>query len=84
MKDSSIVKELIDKMFEIAGYELGYIDMVKRSDDWYSQYTMTQEQNDQWFKWGQDLIYKRKIVPTKRLAKKEMSWFNLNYGLKIK
>jgi hypothetical protein len=77
------LKHIIDKMFEIAGYDLGYNDMLGREDDWYSQYTMTQEQNDEWFRWCIDYLYNKRVVTSKRMAKREMSWINLSYGLRI-
>lgn len=87
MKDVRLeraIKDLIDKMFEIAGHDIGYDDVVGRDDEWFNEYTMTQDQNDEWFRWGIDYLYSKKIVSSKRLAKKEMSWFNLGHGLKIK
>ena len=44
--------DVINKMFEIAGHKVTYDDIKDRKDDWYSQWTMTTEQNDEWKKWG--------------------------------
>lgn len=77
------IKEIVDKMFEIAGHDIRYADVSVRKDDWYDQYTMTQDQNDEWFRWGIDYLYNKRIVSSKRMAKKEMSWFNLGHGLRI-
>jgi len=84
MKKQNILKELIDKMFSIAGYDIGYSDIVNRQDEWYSIYTMTEEENEEWIKWGVDYIRNTTWIKSKKLAKKEMEWMNLMYGLKIK
>lgn len=77
------IKDIVDKMFELSGHDIRYEDVSGRDDDWYDQYTMTQEQNDEWFRWGIEYLYKNRIVSSKRMAKKEMSWFNLGHGLRI-
>lgn len=83
MKREEAVKILIDKMFEFAGHNIGFKDILGRKDDWFVQYTMTEDQNKKWVKWGEEFLYKNKLIRYKKLAKKEMSWFNLAYGLKI-
>lgn len=77
-----VVKILINKMFEIAGYEVKYEDLLERKDDWYNQYTWTEAQYQEWRKFGEEFLYK-KFARTKKGAKSEMAMFNLNYGLKI-
>ena len=44
-KDQSL-KDIINKMFEIAGHAIRYDDLIGRIDDWYVQYTMTENQYD--------------------------------------
>ena len=44
-KKIDIAKTLIDKMFEIAGHQVTFEDIKDRKDNWYQQYTMTEEQN---------------------------------------
>lgn len=83
MKKEKAIRDIIDKMFEIAGYKLGFDDMIGRDDEWYSKYTMTTAQNDEWMLWGSEYLYKNKIVHSKRMAKNEMAWMNLSFGLKI-
>lgn len=83
MKKEKAVRDIIDKMFEIAGYKIGYDDMIGRDDEWYSKYTMTTDQNDEWISWGTEYLYKNKVVHSKRMAKIEMGWMNLSFGLKI-
>jgi hypothetical protein len=47
-KERQLLKELIDKMFEIAGYDLKFEDVEGRTDIWFLQYTMTKIQNEEW------------------------------------
>lgn len=81
MKDRNqiVVETLIDKMFEIAGHNVGYQDIKERTDNWYQQWTMTQEQNDEWRAWGIKFLKKKRFLRPER----EMAMFDLNYGLKI-
>ena len=51
-KKQEIAKNLIDKMFELAGHSLRYEDVIGRQDNWFQQYTMTEDQNKEWRKWG--------------------------------
>ena len=81
-KAHSIVKHLIDKMFEFANLDVKYEDILGRKDDWYSQYTMTQEQHDLWREYSINYIKKEGRKPLK-WAESEFVWFNLSYGLKI-
>lgn len=81
-KDEKIVEELINEMFRIAGHDVRYEDIKDRKDAWYTDWTMTMEQYEQWAKWGAEYI--RKALRLKKLAsEKTMSWFALNYGLKF-
>lgn len=73
---------LINEMFKIAGHDVGFEDIKDRKDGWYTQWSMTEEQNQEWVKFGVDLI-KKTLKINKKLAEREMQWFNLNYGLKI-
>ena len=81
-KQQEIPKNLIDKMFELAGHPLKYEDVVGRQDDWFTQYTMTQDQNDEWRKWGVEYLRKKKRW-TKKMAEREMAMVDLYCGLKI-
>jgi len=81
-KQQEIPKNLIDKMFELAGHPLKYEDVVGRQDDWFTQYTMTQDQNDEWRKWGVEYLRKKKRW-TKKMAEREMAMLDLYCGLKI-
>jgi hypothetical protein len=81
-KDTLILKELIDKMFEIAGHDLKFEDVEGRKDNWFQQYTMTEAQNEEWRDWGIKLIMKKRRY-NKFLADREMRMLDLYCGLKI-
>ena len=82
-KKQKVVVDLINEMFKIAGHPVTYDDVVTRTDAWYSEYSMTEEQQDQWIKWGEEYIVK-KLKFTKRSARNEMGWVALNWGLTTK
>lgn len=81
-KNKLILKELIDKMFEIAGHPLKFEDVEGRTDNWFQQYTMTEAQNKEWKDWGTKFIQKKKRY-NKQYAQREMAWLDLYCGLKI-
>jgi hypothetical protein len=74
---------IVNKMFDIAGYDVTYRTLVGRKDDWYDQYTMTEEQSNEWIEWSCNYLVSKRLFG-KKVAKLEMSMVNLNYGLKIK
>jgi len=82
-KRQLMVETLINKMFEISVHNLSYDNIKDRKDNWYQQWTMTEQQNKEWRSWGIDLI-KKELRLKKLTAEKEMAWFDLNYGLKIR
>ena len=75
------VIKLIDKMFEIAGHAERY-ENVKHIDGWYSKYTITKSQYNEFLKWGENYLTHRLNMYSKS-AKIEMQWFTLAYGFKI-
>jgi len=81
-KKTDILKEVIDKMFEISGHPLKFEDVAGRTDNWYQQYTMTEAQNKEWREWGTDFI-KKKCRYKKEIASREMAMIDLYIGLKI-
>lgn len=81
-KERQMYKEIIDKMFEIAGHPLKFEDVETREDNWFQQYTMTTEQNREWREWGAKLLAKRRRYG-KKMAEKGMAWIDLYCGLKI-
>ena len=80
-KNKMILKELIDKMFEIAGHPLKFEDVEGRKDNWFQQWEMTVEQADEWKKWGVEYL-RQNLKINKASAEKEMLWVNLMWGLK--
>lgn len=76
------VIDLINEMFKIAGHSVTYDDIKDRKDNWFSEYTMTEEQNEQWIKWGRVYLRKKLNLYAKQVEK-EMMWINLMWGLKL-
>ncbi len=81
-KDRLFLKELIDKMFEIAGHDLKFEDVEGRKDNWFQEYTMTKEQNKEWIEWGTKFIAKKKRH-LRNIAEREMRMIDLYCGLRI-
>jgi hypothetical protein len=81
-KNKLVLKELIDKMFEIAGHPLKFEDVEGRTDNWFQQYTMTEAQNEEWRDWGIKFIMKKHRY-NKYLADRHMRMLDLYCGLKI-
>lgn len=77
-----VIKECINKMFEMAGYDLSFNDIKDRKDNWYQQYTMNEAQNTAWRNWCTNYIYKKLRIP-KQIAEREADSLDLIYGLKI-
>jgi len=77
-----IVRHLIDKMFEYAQLPQRYDDIKDRKDEWYREYTMTQEQSDS-FKDYAIRYLKRELKSSYYKADTEYQWFDLMWGLKI-
>ena len=74
--------EIINKMFEFAGHDVTYNDIKGREDNWYTQWTMTVEQSEEWKKWGKKYLMKELRMYAK-MAEKEMSMISLMWGLKF-
>ena len=81
-KREKAVIDLINQMFVIAGHEVTFDDVKDRKDDWYTQWTMTVQQNEEWRQWGINYLRKNLKV-NKALAEKEMMWVSLQWGLKF-
>ena len=80
-KREKAVKDLVNRMFEIAGHSVTYDDIVGR-ENWYQEYTMTVAQNAEFKSWGKKYLMKELRMYAKS-AEREMMWFTLNYGLKF-
>lgn len=78
-----IVRDVINRMFEIAGYDTCYEDIAGRKDDWYMQWTMTEEQGEIWKQWMKEyFINECKMFP--KIAEREAAMINLMWGLKYR
>ena len=78
---TNLAEDLINQMFIIAGHQVSYNDILDRKDDWYCQWTMTDDQRKEWIDWGVAYIRKKKRWP-KKLAEREMAFLDLYCGLK--
>ena len=72
--------DIINKMFEIAGHPVTYEDIKNREDAWYTQWTMTTVQNEEWKKWGKQYMMKNFRLPA-RMAEREMDWTSLQCNM---
>ena len=77
-KEKAIV-DLINKMFEIAGHDVTYNDIVGK-ENWFQEYSMTVEQSNEWKEWGRKYLMKE-LRMRKAMAEREMLWINLQWGL---
>ena len=80
-KREQAVIDLLNQMFIIAGHNVTYEDIKGRKDNWWTEWTMTTAQADEWKEWGVDYLRKN-LKLNKVLAGKEMQWVNLQWGLK--
>ena len=80
-KMNLLVIDLINMMFEYAGHNVTYDDIKDRKDDWYTEWTMTMDQNREWMEWGRNEMKKR-LKWSNKIAEKEMAMINLMWGLK--
>ena len=80
-KEKSVI-DLVNMMFEIAGHTVTFEDIKDRKDNWFQEWTMTTEQNDQWKLWGKKYLIKNLRMNAKR-AEREMMWASLQWGLKL-
>lgn len=77
-----IVRTVINKMFEIAGHNVTYDDVVNRKDAWYQEWTMTYEQNREWVKWMTG-YFKKECKMFAKIAEREANMCALMWGLKF-
>jgi hypothetical protein len=73
--------DIINQMFVIAGHDVTFDDIKDRKDDWFTDWTMTTAQAEEWKKWGVDYL-RKELKMNKGLAEKEMMWVNVQWGLK--
>jgi hypothetical protein len=82
-KKEKAVIDLINQMFVISGHDVTYNDVKDRKDDWYTEFTMTTPQYEEWREWGEAYLRKN-LKMNKVCAVREKLWINLQWGLKIK
>ena len=81
-KQAKMLVDMINEMFRIAGHAVTYDDIKDRKDNWFQEWTMTVEQNDEWQAWGKKYLQKNLRLPA-RWAEREMSMISLMWGLKF-
>jgi hypothetical protein len=81
-KKEKLFVDIINKMFEIAGHKVTFEDIKDRKDAWYNDWTMTEDQYNEWRKWGSKEL-KKKLKLTDVYADRQMSMIGLNWGLKF-
>jgi hypothetical protein len=75
-------RDLIDRMFEIAGHGVGWTDIEHRTDNWFQQWTMTVDEDRRWREWGTAYL-RQHLRLDRRAAELHMSLFALRWGLKF-
>lgn len=81
-REEKAVIDIINEMFHIAGHTVTYEDIKDRKDAWYSDWTMTEAQYDEWKKWGKKYLQKNLRCYAK-MAEREMNMIGLMWGLKF-
>ena len=81
-KNDQAIIALINEMFRIAGHEVTYEDIKDRKDDWFTQWTMTEAQYDEWKLWGKKYLMKN-LRMSASMAERQMVWVGLMWGLKF-
>lgn len=76
----AVFKDLINKQLEPFGKNY---ESVLNEKDWFLNYPVTQEQEDEFIQWGVKHLCK-KLKITRSLAEQQMNWFILDFGLTTK
>ena len=67
----NIAEDFINQMFIIAGHpEVSYNDVLGRQDAWYTEWTMTEAQRQEWKEWGISYLKKKKCFILKQFLEK--------------
>jgi len=80
-KIEKIIEHLINVQFEMAGHPVTFDDILG-NETWYTDYTMTCEQTNEFRKYAYKYM-KKKLYLNKLQAERELNWFCLQYGLKF-
>jgi hypothetical protein len=71
----TLTAEVVDKMFEIAGYPFRFTDVTRQGSNLLLQCTMTPEQKRRWFEWGKAYLRRRRDpAPEHRMQVVDMCW----------
>jgi hypothetical protein len=81
-KWNQAVIDLINQMFIMAGHKVTYNDIKDRQDAWYMDWTMTEQQYNDWKEWGRKYLMKN-LKQRSKQAEKDMMWVGLQWGLKF-
>lgn len=81
-KEKQMVVDMINEMFQIAGHDVTYDDVKDRKDAWFTEWTMTMDQYEEWKKWGKRYLMKKFRFPA-RYADRQMGMIGLMWGLKF-
>lgn len=81
-KKEKLLIDILNKMFKIAGHDVTFEDIKDRKDEWFNNWTMTEEQYEEWKKWGTKQIMKR-LKYNDVYAERQMSMIGVNWGLKF-
>ena len=81
-KETQMVVDMINKMFEIAGHAVTYEDVKDRKDAWYTDWTITEAQYDEWKAWGKKYL-QTKLRMYAKMAERQMEMIGLMWGLKF-
>jgi hypothetical protein len=79
---TQLYKEIINKMFEIAGHDVTYDDVINRKDNWFQQYTMTADQQSEWIEWSENYL-RKKTNMSKYAINITMQWLILDVSLLV-
>tara|TARA_R110000822_G_scaffold24150_6_gene73850 strand:- start:425 stop:742 length:318 start_codon:yes stop_codon:yes gene_type:complete len=82
-KRNQAVIDLINQMFIMAGHQVTYDDIKDRQDAWYTEWTMTMQEYEDWKVWGKKYLIKNLRLNAK-IAEREMLWVGVQWGLKCR
>lgn len=77
-----IVRTVINKMFEIAGHDVTYDDIKDRKDSWWTDWTMTVEQDKEWKAWMIN-YFRKECRRLPNIATREADMMSFKWGLKF-
>lgn len=77
------INDAIDKMFNLAGHRVSHQDFKRKTIYAHKNYIISEYQQTEFERWFINRILQEKIVVDKKEAQNELSWFILQYGLKV-